>query len=211
MSNRPPPTLEPVNHHREGEVNGTAHRRGNLTCGEIRQLYRGSDRVQRHARASRRHPADHGRHAAPRPPRHLRLRTADAAIFERAYAPAAKTPSSVVSALTGLYPWQHRVRLFYQLLADDRRLVSELLPDEYQTAAFVSSTVLTEEALGIAGRFDHYDDFVDERLIELCLEDPDPGGHPEFHDHGSRITDPKVSPRADERAVEKLRSLGYVD
>jgi len=55
------------------------------------------------------------------------------------------------------------------------------------------------------------EDRVGERLIELCLEDPDPGGHPEFHDHGSRITDPKVSPRADERAVEKLRSLGYVD
>jgi arylsulfatase A-like enzyme len=42
-------------------------------------------------------------------------------------------------------------------------LLPELLPDGYQTAAFVSNMVLTDEALGIADRFDHYDDFVAER------------------------------------------------
>ena len=80
---------------------------------------------------------------------------ADGAIFERAYATEANTPPSVVSILTGLLPQEHRVRLFYQLLPQETRLVSELLPPAYQTAAFVSNIVLTDEALGAAGRFDH--------------------------------------------------------
>jgi hypothetical protein len=41
--------------------------------------------------------------------------------------------------------------------------VTDLLPDAYQTAAFVSNLVLTDEAMGIARYFDHYDDHVDER------------------------------------------------
>jgi arylsulfatase A-like enzyme len=42
------------------------------------------------------------------------------------------------------------------------RLITHFLPFEYQTAAFVSNVVLSDEAMGIANRFDHYDDFVDE-------------------------------------------------
>jgi arylsulfatase A-like enzyme len=40
--------------------------------------------------------------------------------------------------------------------------VTDLLPVAYQTAAFVSNIVLTDEAMGIARYFDHYDDHVDE-------------------------------------------------
>lgn len=84
-------------------------------------------------------------------------------VFERAYATEAATAPSVASLLTGRLPQDHGVRLFYQLLEEDVALLPDLLPGEYETAAIVSNVVLTDEAIGFAGRFDHYDDFVDER------------------------------------------------
>jgi arylsulfatase len=87
----------------------------------------------------------------------------DAAIFERAYATNAHTSPSVASILTGQLPPDHGVRKFYQLLSDDAQLVTDFLPDAYQTAAFVSNIVLTDEAMGIARYFDHYDDYVEEQ------------------------------------------------
>lgn len=83
-------------------------------------------------------------------------------MYERAYSTAASTSPSVVSILTGLLPAEHRVRLLYQLVPADVRLVTDYLPPEYRKAAFVSNVVLTDQATGIAARFDHYDDFVDE-------------------------------------------------
>jgi hypothetical protein len=65
--------------------------------------------------------------------------------------------------LSGRYPPGHRVRFFYQLLDSEVPLIPELLPADWTAGAFVSNVVLTDEALGIADRFDHYDDFVDER------------------------------------------------
>ncbi|RMH16741.1 MAG: hypothetical protein D6696_17535 [Acidobacteria bacterium] len=110
---------------------------------------------------------DHlGLYGYPRPtsPNLDRFFAADrAAIFERAYSTAAHTSPSVVSILSGLYPHRHRVRLFFQLLPEETRLLPELLPGGFRSAGFVSNVVLTDEALGIAERFDHYDDFVDER------------------------------------------------
>jgi arylsulfatase len=83
-------------------------------------------------------------------------------IFETAYSTEASTPASVVSMLSGRLPQDHGVRAFWQLLAVDVPLLPDLLPPAYQTAAVVSNFVLTDEALGIADRFDYYDDFVDE-------------------------------------------------
>jgi arylsulfatase A-like enzyme len=85
------------------------------------------------------------------------------ALYERAYATEANTPPSVVSLLSGQQPQEHGVRIFYQLIRDEVLLLPDLLPDTYRSAAFVSNVVLTDEAIGIAGRFDHYDDFVDEQ------------------------------------------------
>ena len=93
----------------------------------------------------------------------LDARFADAAVFERAYTTEASTPPSTVSLLTGLLPEEHRVRLFYQLLPESTRLLTDRLPASYQTAAVVSNVVLTDEALGLADRFDHFDDWVDEK------------------------------------------------
>jgi len=100
-------------------------------------------------------------HSRPTSP-HIDRLFAEAAVFERAYATEANTPPSVVSLLSGLHPQDHRVRIFYQLIPDEIRILPDLLPPEYQTAGFVSNIVLTDEAIGLAGRFDHYDDFVDE-------------------------------------------------
>jgi arylsulfatase len=87
---------------------------------------------------------------------------ADGAIFERAYSVEANTPPSVLTILSGLPPRSHGVRGFYELLKKDVALIPDRLPEAYQTAAFVSNIVLTNEAIGIADRFDHYDDYVDE-------------------------------------------------
>jgi arylsulfatase A-like enzyme len=81
--------------------------------------------------------------------------------------------------LTGLLRPEQRVRLFFQRLPDEVKLVSELLPPGHQRAAFVSNVVLTDEALGLARRFDHYDDFVDERESSRAV----------FERRASRTTD----------------------
>lgn len=91
---------------------------------------------------------------------------AGAALYRRAYSTETCTPPSVVSLLSGLLPQEHRVRLFHQLVPEEIPLLPDLLPPCYQSAAFVSNPVLTGEALGIARRFDHYDDFVDHRELD---------------------------------------------
>ncbi len=88
---------------------------------------------------------------------------ADGIIYLRAYSTTASTSSSVISLLTGRLPQEHRVRLLYQLVPEDMKLITDFLPSEYQTAAFVSNVVLSDEAMGIADRFDHYDDLVDKK------------------------------------------------
>jgi arylsulfatase A-like enzyme len=85
------------------------------------------------------------------------------AVYLKAYAAEASTSPSVASILSGQRPQEHGVRMHFQLLDEDVALVPQMLPPEWQTAAFVSNIVLTDEAIGIADRFDHYDDFVDQR------------------------------------------------
>jgi arylsulfatase len=83
---------------------------------------------------------------------------ADGSVFERAYATASYTTPSVISLLSGLLPQEHGVRLFDQRVPAQTDLLTEMLPAEYQTAAFVANSVLTDAALGIGDRFDHYYD-----------------------------------------------------
>jgi len=91
-------------------------------------------------------------------------------IFERAYATSSYTTASVVSILSGLLPQEHGVRLFDQLLDEQCVTITELLPPSYQTAAFVSNGVLTDKAIGLARRFDHFDDLVTRDEPALPLE-----------------------------------------
>lgn len=128
---------------------------------------------------------------------------ADAAIFERAYATNANTAPSVVSILTGQLPHEHRVRKFYQLVSDDLCLVTDRLPAGYQTAAFVSNMVLTDEAMGIGRYFDHFDDHVDE---------PEPN-RKIFERTASRTTDAALLWLAEHRLPERPLFLWvhYID
>jgi arylsulfatase A-like enzyme len=83
---------------------------------------------------------------------------ADAEIYE------ASTTPSLISLLSGLYPSNHGVRLLYQRISNEVILLSDYLGRSgYQTAGIVSNVVLTAEASGLSTRFEHYDDFVDER------------------------------------------------
>lgn len=79
-------------------------------------------------------------------------------VFERAYATSSYTSASMISVLSGLLPQHHRVRLFDQLVSDDVRLITEMLPERFQVTAFVSNGVLSDAGLGIASRFDHFDE-----------------------------------------------------
>jgi arylsulfatase len=88
---------------------------------------------------------------------------ADGIVYEHSYSTEASTSPSMVSVLSGLLPQDHRVRLFYQLVPEETKILPDLLPENYQTAAFVSNMVLTDEAVGWGDRFDHFDDFVDQR------------------------------------------------
>ncbi len=94
----------------------------------------------------------------------------DGVVFERSYATSSYTPASIVSILSGLLPQDHRVRLFDQLLPEGCELVTELLPVSYQRAAFVSNGVLSDGGLGIAARFDHFDDEMERRADTHSLE-----------------------------------------
>jgi arylsulfatase A-like enzyme len=81
-----------------------------------------------------------------------------AAVFERAYAPSALTPPSVIAMLSGQYPQNHGVRLLCQQVPDTTVLVSDQLRRAgYQTAAIVSNVVLSASACGLASHFDHFD------------------------------------------------------
>ena len=86
---------------------------------------------------------------------------AGGAVFERSYSTEARTPQSVTSILSGRLPQEHRVRRYWQLVPEEIRLVPDLLPDAYQSAAFVSNAVLVDKAMGMAKRFDHYDEDFD--------------------------------------------------
>lgn len=85
-------------------------------------------------------------------------------VFEYAYATAPVTTPSMVSALTGLYPHRHGMRLLMQRISPEvNTVVDDLRRGGYETAAIISNAVLTHEASGLGDRFDFYDDAVDER------------------------------------------------
>ena len=127
----------------------------------------------------------------------------DGAVFERAYATEASTAPSVISILSGLIPQEHGVRVFFQITPKETALIPDLLPDEYETAAFVSNTVLTDEAIGIAYRFDHYDDFVDERESDRLV----------FERNARRTTDAALAWLKSDRDAERPLFLWvhYID
>ncbi len=85
-------------------------------------------------------------------------------VFEHAYTTESSTPAAMLSCLTGLLPYKHGVRLFYQKVENHVVTVADYLRVAgYQTAAIVSNSVLAAEAIGLDTRFDYFDDYVDEK------------------------------------------------
>ncbi len=125
------------------------------------------------------------------------------AIYTRAYATDASTTPSMLSMLSGKLPQDHGVRLFFQVLEDAIPLIPDRLPANYQSAAFVSNMVLTDEAVGIADRFDHFDDFVDQPESDRDV----------FERNAARTTDAVLGWLAEERDEDRPLFLWvhYVD
>ncbi len=120
----------------------------------------------------------------PTTPRLSRL-AGEARVFDRAYCTAPLTGPSVVSMLTGQYPHRHLVRLLWQkITAQNVTLADHLRRAGYQTAAVVSNIAVSDRACGLGGRFDHYDDRVDE---------PEPHRPSLLERRASRTTDAAVS------------------
>lgn len=118
--------------------------------------------------------------------------------FENAWSAASYTSASVVSMLSGLYPGTHGIRDFYLRVSPELRLLPDFLASlGYQTAAVVSNTVLTDEALGIGSRFESYDDFVDERELH----------RPVYERRASRTTDAALRWLSLERDPERSHFL----
>ncbi len=136
----------------------------------------------------------YNRDTTPEIARHL----AGAQVFERAFSAASYTSGSVASMLSGLYPSTHGVRDFYRKLPEHVQILPDFLREAgYQTAAVVSNTVLTDEAFGIAERFDYYDDFVDERELNRDL----------YERRASRTTDAALRWLALERKEDRPHFL----
>ncbi len=109
----------------------------------------------------------------------------EARVFDRAYATAPFTTPSVVSMLSGLYPYRHGVRLLWQKIDDHTITVADRLGRAgYRTAAVISNLVLTDAATGLAARFDHYDEAVDE---------PEPNRPEMLERRASRTTDAAIA------------------
>lgn len=129
---------------------------------------------------------------------------AEGEIWENVYATEASTAPSVASILTGRLPQSHGVRLFYQRLGSEVPTLADLLSEQgYETAAIVSNIVLTAEAMGLNERFDHYDDFVDERE----------GARPVWERRASRTTDAALAWLASRESYTKphLLWVHYID
>ncbi len=97
-------------------------------------------------------------------------------VFERAYATSSFTSASMISVLSGLLPQQHRVRLFDQPVGEDIELVTDFLAPQFQTVGVVSNGVLSDAGIGLASRFDHYDEamnWISGRLQRTAAETTD--------------------------------------
>jgi len=85
---------------------------------------------------------------------HLAAFAEQAAVFERAGTPRAKTTPAVASLLTGLYPHEHGVRDLAQRLAPDVPVLAESFARAgYRTAGIVGNYVLGDARSGLARGF----------------------------------------------------------
>jgi arylsulfatase A-like enzyme len=126
-------------------------------------------------------------------------------VYEVAYSPTATTTPSIVSMLTGLHPPEHGVRLLCQRLSPEVvTVVDRIRRAGYQTAAVVSNAVLADSASGLGGRFEYYDDDVDE---------PEPFRVEMFERNAARTTDAVLRWLVEHRSADRPHFLWvhYID
>ena len=90
--------------------------------------------------------------------------------FDRAIATAALTPTSHASILTGLNPYQHKVRTFWgpagHYLSEDHPTLATILRDRgWRTGAFISAYPASE-GFGLHWGFDVFDSGLDESVTQ---------------------------------------------
>lgn len=82
----------------------------------------------------------------------------EAVLFRRAYSPAPWTQPSVASLLTSRLPSEHGVLRLFDVLAEDRLTLAEVLTQVgYRSGAIVSHRLLSAD-LGFGQGFSHHDD-----------------------------------------------------
>jgi len=95
---------------------------------------------------------------------HLDKFFANGTVYERAYCTETNTGPSVASFLSGMLPQDTGVRLLFQKVPPDLKLVSDYLSEKgYQTGAIVSNMVLIALASGLDEHFEYFDDYIDEK------------------------------------------------
>lgn len=97
-------------------------------------------------------------------------------VFTQAISQAAVTPVSHASILTGLWPYNHGLRVMHgnyqSTLRDAEVTLAEILQEQgYDTGAFVSALPVTEY-FGFDQGFDHFDaDFASKQVLESGVKD----------------------------------------
>ena len=87
-------------------------------------------------------------------------------VFDRAFTTAPKTAPAFASLFTGMYPHRHGLRILGQELHEENVTLAERLAAAgYDTAGFVSSTVMIDRLSGLAQGFGHWDDRMPSREL----------------------------------------------
>ena len=89
---------------------------------------------------------------------------ADSVVFTRAFTTVPKTSPAFASMFTGLYPHRHGLRMLGQELAEQNLTLAEKLTSRgFDSAGFVSSTIMLARLSQLDQGFEIWDDFLPER------------------------------------------------
>jgi arylsulfatase len=89
---------------------------------------------------------------------------ADGVVFTRAFTTVPKTSPAFASMFTGLYPHRHGLRMLGQELAEPNSTLAEQLTARgFDSAGFVSSTIMLARLSQLDQGFEVWDDFLPER------------------------------------------------
>lgn len=134
---------------------------------------------------------------------HLDALAQDGILFEQCIGQSSATPISHASIMTGLWPFQHGLRVIYApsgyRLKEQIPYLPEILSEHgYDTAAFLSSFTVSE-FFGFDRAFDHFDNGIQDEASELMTETKS-GTY-----RWSLLRNQRRSDRTTDRVIEWLR------